>query len=88
MVSVQQQKTKSETCDKRKDIIFLLNKKHNIAICMKQNISFIFPAEILTYIQSCEEKYASHQKENPAQPFFNILCYGNERLYNIIRKIV
>ena len=88
MVSVPRQKTKGKTCDMRKDTVFLFqfNKKHNIGILMKQKISFVFSADMLTHRQSCDQVYACDKRGNTTQPFFNVLCYGNERLYNHIRK--
>ena len=88
MVSVPRQKIKVKTRDMRKDTVFLFqfNKKHNIGIRMKQKISFVFSADMLTHRQSCDQVYACDKSGNTTHPFFNILCYVNERLYNHIRK--
>ena len=72
----------------RKDTIFWLqfNKKHDIGIGMELKISFAFSADMLTHHQSCNQEYTSDINGNPSQPFFNVLCYGNQRLCNHLCK--
>ena len=63
-----------------------MNESTNIAFKMIQKTSFLFSGTMITHKQFCEDGYVNKQERNNICPFYNIACYGNERLFYHLRK--
>ena len=73
---------------KPKDTIFLfkINDEKTIGFKMFQKATFIFNGTMLTHRQFCEDGYESDEYQKYVGHFYNVACYGNQRLYNHLRK--
>ena len=78
---VENKKTRSPT-----HFMFKLNENEVLALKMKQNVSFIFHGYTLTHRQHCIDSYRDNIPMEEYQPFYNIGCYGNHRLFKHIKK--
>ena len=67
--------------------MFKINDEINIVIPMNyNNTSIIFHGQMLTHRQHCTDAYRENYEELNYQPFFNLGCYGNEKLFNHLKK--
>ena len=66
--------------------VLKVNESTNIAFKMIQKTSFLFSGTMITHKQFCEDGYVNKQERNNICPFYNIACYGNERLFYHLRK--
>ena len=85
MITVPTQKTSAEENKLGRSptyFLFEINDKVILALHMKVNLSFMFHGHCLSHRQHCSDSYYQSNK----QPFFNIGCYGNGRLFNHVKK--
>ena len=88
LISVPQQDFDDKTKKKPSPTYFLFNINENttIGFKMSQSTSFIFNGTMLTHRQFCQDGYEKESiKGKKINDFFNIACYGNQRLFNHLR---
>ena len=86
-ITVPQQILKSKTGNLRNNTFFLfqMNEATNVSLKMIPNLSFIFSGAMLSHRQHCDKnREASEEKE--IELFFNIACYGNQKLFHYLQK--
>ena len=85
LISIPGQVYENHELMRRKPSFFLFdfNADTKIAIRMNQFVSFVFSGEMLTHRQHCSDNKSNVK----LYPFFNIGCYGNEKLYHHLRKL-
>ena len=88
LISVPFQHDMSSELPKRKNTYFLLkiNEQQTIGIELKDGVSFMFAGPCLTHRQFCADGYESNMMKDKKNKFFNIACYGNEKLFQHIKK--
>ena len=86
-ITIPQQKLKSNTGILRNNTVFLfeMNEWTNVSLKMIPNLSFIFSGAMLSHRQHCG-KIRDTFEEKELEPFFNIACYGNQKLFHHLRK--
>ena len=52
---------------------------------MLENTSFFFSGTYLTHRQFSEDGYQNENDRESKNKYYNIACYGNERLYRHLR---
>ena len=52
---------------------------------MHQKLSFLFCGAMVTHKQFSEDGYETEMERDSINHFYNIACYGNQRLYNHLR---
>ena len=62
-----------------------LNEKNTIAFRMTPKSSFFFSGTMITHKQFCEDGYEDVDDRKKISHFYNIACYGNERLFHHLR---
>ena len=82
-ITVPQQILKSKTGNLRNNTFFLfqMNEATNVSLKMIPNLSFIFSGAMLSHQQHCD-KIREAFEEKEIEPFFNIACYGNKKLFH------
>ena len=87
LISVPQQYYKDKTKKKPSPTLFLfkINENKTIGFKMSQNISFIFNGTMLTHRQFCANGYEKENVRENISDFYNVACYGNQRLFNHLR---
>ena len=87
LISVPKQDFDDKSKKKPSPTYFLFNIKENttIGFKMNQNLSFIFNGAMLTHRQFCQDGYEKECVQNKNSDFYNIACYGNQRLFNHLR---
>ena len=88
LISVPYQQHDNPKKKKPRDSIFLfkINKTKTIGFKLFQKCSFIFNGTMLTHRQFSEDGYENEEYRNGVSNFYNVACYGNQRLYNHLRK--
>ena len=63
--------------------VFLINinDENTFAFPMTHNLSFVFSGKFITHRQHCDAKCY-----NDSSIFYNIVCYGNKRLYSHLKN--
>ena len=63
--------------------VFLINinDENTFAFPMTHNLSFVFSGKFITHRQHCDAKCY-----NDSSLFYNIVCYGNKRLYSHLKN--
>ena len=71
-----------------RNTFFLFKLSNNLTIGFKMypKTSFIFNGNMLTHRQFSEDGYELLSKRKNINNYYNIACYGNERLFNHMRK--
>ena len=71
-----------------RDTYFLLQINDETVISFKMNnkVSFLFSGTMITHRQHCKDGYDSLKEREGKLPFFNVACYGIERLYRHIKS--
>ena len=87
LISVPQQDCIDKSKKKPSPTMFLfkINEDKTVGFKMSQNISFIFNGTMLTHRQFCEDGYEKESIKGKVSDFYNIACYGNQRLFNHLR---
>ena len=57
-----------------------------IGFKMLAKTSFIFNGRMLTHRQFSEDGYENENARNDIWNYYNIACYGNERIFNHMRR--
>ena len=88
LISVPFQVYDNEQKQQPKNTFFLFKLSENLTIGFKMvpKTSFIFNGNMLTHRQFSEDGYEDLSKRKNINNYYNIACYGNERLYNHMRK--
>ena len=53
---------------------------------MHKKVTFIFNGTMLTHRQYSEDGYEDLEVRKKINNFYNVACYGNQRLYNHLQK--
>ena len=87
LISVPTQDYDNDTKKKPRDTIFLfrLNDTKTVGFKMHQKLSFLFCGAMVTHKQFSEDGYETEMERDSINHFYNIACYGNQRLYNHLR---
>ena len=88
LISVPYQQHDNPKKKKPRDSIFLfkINETKILGFKLFQKCSFIFNGTMLTHRQFSEDGYENEEYRNGVSNFYNVACYGNQRLYNHLRK--
>ena len=85
-VPFQQQNNSKKSKPKPTYFLFKINETKTIGFKLFQKSTFIFNGTTLTHRQFSEDGYENEDDRNTIGHFYNIACYGNQRLYNHLRK--
>ena len=66
--------------------VFKINDNSNIAFKMIPKSSFLFSGSMITHRQFSEDGYEDVKLRKGICHFYNIACYGNERLFHHLRQ--
>ena len=83
-VPLQEQDPKKDENDNTY-FLFQINPGTIYALKMSENICFLFHGGLLTHRQFSQDGYEDKKVRDSKATFFNIPCYGNERLYKHIK---
>ena len=88
LISVPDQDFDNNEKGKPKTPIFLfqINGEKTIGIKMHKKVTFIFNGTMLTHRQYSEDGYEDLEVRKKINNFYNVACYGNQRLYNHLQK--
>ena len=76
-----QPKNNKSNIDYERMFLIQLSDTETISIPLFLNLTFIFPGTLLTHRQHCNASCYSD-----GSVFFNLIAYGNKRLFNHIKK--
>lgn len=65
--------------------LFQLNNNKILGFKLQKQSTFIFNGTMLTHRQYSENGYEDKKERNKFNHFYNIACYGNQRLFNHMR---
>ena len=88
LISVPYQFIDNNEKNKKKPTYFLLqlNENTTVALRMLPKSSFFFSGTMITHRQFCEDGYEEEATRKKQAHFYNIACYGNERLFHHLRE--
>ena len=75
----------------RSDTYFLLelNETKTLGFRLNNKVSFLFSGTMITHRQHCIDGYEEDERKRAEKvPFFNVACYGNERLFRHIKTSI
>ena len=88
LIGVPNQENILSNHQKRSDTLFLFKINHSktIGIRMVDTVSFLFHGAFLTHRQYSDDAYCDIEERKSKVRMFNIACYGNERLFQHMKK--
>ena len=66
--------------------LFQINDNMTFGFKLQKKSTFIFNGTMLTHLQFSENGYLDKNDRDDINYFYNIACYGNQRLFNHMRK--
>ena len=77
---------KEKTASKPTYFVLKINETSNIAFKMIPKSSFMFSGSMITHRQFSEDGYEDVKVRKGISHFYNIACYGNERMFHHLRQ--
>ena len=71
---------------KHTTFLFKVNQSVTFGLRMVNSLSFMFHGLMISHKQHCDDGYEDKETRDKKEKFYNIACYGNERLYRHIKK--
>ena len=86
VISVPRQYSKSRL-NRRQPTYFLLklNDNKTVGIELLDDLSFLFSGTGITHRQFCQDSYDEEKLKDESKQFYNVACYGNEKLFRHIK---
>ena len=88
LLSAPRQSDQSSGLKNKNPSYFLLKLNENIivGIELKDDVLLLFAGPGITYRKFCVNSYGECNEKKGFKLFYNIACYGNEKLYRHIKK--